>query len=177
MFQSIGQDDHLIPAHHAWALTGPQQFKGVATTGLAGNPLTKEQEESIVLLGQWPDDVDEVIIEQMHRLHWPVPAWCQDMSLEEATGLIVNILRDFSVPSVFKPMYLTEQAKSAICVLNARSGQEEFCTDHVQSWFLGTSVPWDPPHTPVLSPELVESLILLSNQILKQKLLQVSCGQ
>jgi hypothetical protein len=121
-----------------------------------------------LLLAEWADEVgpDGVSIEEMWEIHEQVPTVMEDMSLKEATGLIVNMLRKHFLQSVIVPMCLTSEANTAMRQLEAgETGDPE--TFNMDAWggFFGMKLPWISPHIPVLRPKDVADLITLSSII------------
>ena len=108
----------------------------------------------------------------MQELYTNIPAEFQNLTPQQATEQMVALVRGHCVPSIFRPMSLSPVAKASIdyrnsCVIAER---KHFRYDHLPEVFLGAQVPWDPPHTPVLTPNEIRDMIGLAGIIQRQQL-------
>jgi hypothetical protein len=157
----------MVPAQHVWV------FGGHCAPQSIGTPAALEKEvECMLVLGQWPDTSEEIWINQMKEIHSNIPAEFQDMTLAQASEQIVKLVRDHSVPSIFKQMRVSPTAVAVITERNAKRLPERrhFRMDHIPDMFMGAQVPWDPPNTPVLTTMEICHMIALGGIIQRQQL-------
>lgn len=165
-YQAFRKGEHLVPAHHVWVFGGHCAPESVGTQ----SGRLKEQECTLVL-GAWPCTAEEVWIKQMQEHYAKVPFEFMGLSIEEATRRMITMVKEHSVPSVWRPASMTPYALQTIADRNSKitAGRRRFHTDHIPQSFLGAVVPWT-PDTAVLTPLEIGHMIALSGIIQRHKL-------
>ena len=124
------------------------------------------------MLAQWPNSAEENFIKQMQELHLELPPEFKDLSPADATQQVIAMVQTHRVPGIFRPVTISPTAKQNIQWRNDNtpSNRKQFRMDHIPEVFMGAVAPWDPPHTPVLTPKEVGDMIALCTIIQRQQL-------